>query len=47
MYKVLLADDEPLILAGLRRKIDWESRGLTIIGGCTGGAILLGAIMRG
>lgn len=46
MYKVLLADDEPLILAGLRRKIDWESLGFTIIGECTDGAMLLEAIRR-
>lgn len=46
MYKVLIADDEPLILAGLRRKIDWESLGFTIIGECTDGAMLLEAVRR-
>lgn len=46
MYKVLIADDEPLILAGLRRKIDWEALGFTIIGECTDGAMLLEAVKR-
>ena len=32
MYKVLLADDEPLILAGLHHKIDWEKLGFAIAG---------------
>lgn len=32
MYKVLLVDDEPWISYGLKRLIDWESLGYTIIG---------------
>ena len=41
MYRVLLADDEPLILAGLRRKIDWTALGFEIVGECTDGRMLL------
>lgn len=44
MYRVLLADDEPLILAGLRRKIDWTALGFEIIGECTDGRALLDQI---
>ena len=44
MYKVLLADDEPLILAGLRHKIDWNSMGFEIAAECTDGNMLLEAI---
>lgn len=41
MYRVLLADDEPLILAGLKRKIDWNALGFEIAGECTDGRALL------
>lgn len=44
MYRVLLADDEPLILAGLRRKIDWTTLGFEIVGECTDGRMLLDQI---
>lgn len=44
MYKVIIADDEPLILAGLRRKVDWASYGFEIVAECTDGQMLLGAI---
>lgn len=45
MYKVVLADDEPLILAGLRRKIDWNALGFEIIGECTDGRTLLDEVL--
>ena len=45
MYKVLLADDEALILAGLRRKIDWNALGFEIIGECMDGKKLLNEIL--
>ena len=32
MWKVLLADDENLILRGLRRLIDWEALGIEVVG---------------
>lgn len=32
MMKVLVADDEMLVRAGLRSSIDWESHGFTIAG---------------
>lgn len=32
MYKVILIDDEPLIIKGLMRRVDWESLGFQISG---------------
>ncbi|MFC5470832.1 response regulator [Cohnella suwonensis] len=32
MYRVLLADDEPLVLEGLRLMVDWQGHGFTICG---------------
>jgi len=45
MYKVLLADDEPLILTGLRRKIDWNALGFEIVGECTDGRTLVDEVL--
>ncbi|MEH7121600.1 response regulator, partial [Neobacillus vireti] len=41
MLKVLLADDEPVILRGLKKLIPWEKYGLEIIGESTNGVDLL------
>jgi two-component system response regulator YesN len=41
MLKVLLADDEPVILRGLKKIIPWEDYGLEIIGEATNGLDLL------
>jgi two-component system, response regulator YesN len=41
MLKVLLADDEPVILRGLRKLIPWDHYGLEIIGTVTNGVDLL------
>jgi two-component system response regulator YesN len=30
MYSVLIADDEPLMLEGLKSIIDWKSLGFTV-----------------
>ena len=30
MYRVMIVDDEPLILAGIASMIDWEEQGLVI-----------------
>ena len=35
MYRVLLADDEPIILSGLQSMLDWEQLNCTVCG--TGG----------
>lgn len=32
MYRVLLADDEPIILSGLQSMLDWEGLGCTVAG---------------
>ncbi|RAV08311.1 response regulator [Paenibacillus contaminans] len=37
MYKVLLVDDEPFILEGLKHIIDWEEHGIEIAGQATSG----------
>lgn len=37
MYKVVLIDDEPLILVSLERRIDWAAHGFTVVGKARGG----------
>ncbi|MEA5014633.1 MAG: response regulator [Candidatus Limiplasma sp.] len=32
MYRLLLVDDEPLLLEGIARMMDWEAEGFTIVG---------------
>ena len=32
MYSVFAVDDEPIVLEGIRSKIDWESQGFTFVG---------------
>lgn len=32
MYKILLVDDEPIILSGIKFLIDWEKNGCTVVG---------------
>lgn len=38
MFTVVLADDEPMILKGLERLIDWKKLGITIVGTACDGA---------
>ena len=44
MYSVFLVDDEPIVLEGLRTKIDWEGYGFNFIGEATDGEIALSMI---
>lgn len=44
MYSVFLVDDEPIVLEGIRSKIDWESSGFTFCGEATDGEIALSMI---
>ncbi len=37
MYRVLLADDEPIILSGLQSMLDWERQGCTVCGAARDG----------
>lgn len=37
MYRVILVDDEPLILAGIASLLTWEDHGCTIVGKATNG----------
>ena len=37
MYRIILVDDEPLILAGIASLINWEDHGCTIAGKATNG----------
>lgn len=37
MYRVLLADDEPIILSGLQSMLDWEQLGCTVCGAARDG----------
>ncbi|MBP1990533.1 response regulator transcription factor [Paenibacillus eucommiae] len=41
MYKVLIADDEPLVIHGLSKQIDWESLNMEITGTATNGQDIL------
>lgn len=40
-YRLVIADDEPLVLVGLRSMLEWESYGITISGAARNGAQLL------
>lgn len=44
MYNVFLVDDEPIVLEGIRSKIDWESSGFNFAGEATDGEIALSMI---
>lgn len=44
MYSVFLADDEPIVLEGIRNKIDWENSGFTFVGEATDGELALSMI---
>ena len=37
MYKVVIIDDEPIIVRGLCKSIDWESAGCSVVGTAYGG----------
>ena len=45
-YKVLIADDEPLVLIGLQDLIDWSAEGYEVVGQARNGKILLDEIAR-
>lgn len=40
-YKLVIADDEPLILVGLQSMLDWESLGISVAGAARNGAQLM------
>ena len=44
MYSVFLVDDEPIVLEGIRSKINWEEAGFTFAGEATDGEIALSMI---
>ena len=46
MLKVLLADDEPIILQGLIALIDWEKEGCEIAGTVPSGRLALEFLAR-
>ncbi len=46
MYSVFLVDDEPILLEGIRSKIDWESIGLNFVGEATDGEIALSMLQE-
>ena len=47
MLRILLADDEPLVLIGLQGMIDWEKQGYTICATARNGKLAQEAIQRG
>lgn len=44
MYKVLVVDDEPLMLEGWKTMVDWESCGYELCGTATDGEEALASI---
>ena len=44
IYSVFVVDDEPIVLEGIRSKIDWEASGFTFAGEATDGEIALSMI---
>lgn len=44
MYSVFIVDDEPIVLEGIRTKIDWEASGFTFAGEAGDGEIALSMI---
>ncbi|MCR5217145.1 response regulator [Treponema sp.] len=44
MYSVFIVDDEPIVLDGIRSRIDWESNGFTFAGEAGDGEIALSMI---
>ncbi len=44
MYSVFAVDDEPIVLEGIRSKIDWEGNGFSFSGEATDGEIALSMI---
>lgn len=46
MYSVFLVDDEPIVLEGIRTKINWETSGFTFAGEATDGEIALSMILE-
>ena len=46
MLRILLADDEPLVLIGLQGMLEWEKLGYTVCGTARNGKIALEVIER-
>ena len=46
MYTVFAVDDEPIVLEGIRSKIDWEGSGFTFAGEATDGEIALSMLQE-
>lgn len=45
MFQVVIADDEPVIIKGIQKLVDWEGLGIAICATCTDGASALNAIL--
>ena len=46
LWKVLLCDDESMIVKGLRRLIDWEALGIEVVGEATDGEMAAALIAQ-
>ena len=46
MYRIILIDDEPLILAGIASLINWEDHGCCIVGKATNGHAAIDLILE-
>lgn len=47
MYKILIVDDEPMVIHGLCRQIDWEAYSLELAGTAESGENALAMLMQG
>lgn len=46
MWTMIIADDEPIIIRGIRKMVDWEKMGIQIVGCCSDGSSALMEIVK-
>ena len=46
MLKMIIADDEPMIVRGIQKLVDWNSLGIEIVGQCFDGTMTLASIIQ-
>ena len=46
MWTMIIADDEPIIIRGIRKMVDWEKMGIQIVGCCNDGSSALMEIVK-
>ena len=46
MLKMIIADDEPMIVRGIQKLVDWNSLGIEIVGQCFDSTMTLASIIQ-